>query len=497
MAKAKNKKRTKKAATPNTEIVVNRPILRVVIRFLVICILVASTLFYIDQKGVFDPDEKNNHTLKKWDAIYSLTQEHAIDILLIGNSHLYTGLNPKNLSVRLGVNAFVVASPGTHIADSYFSLKEALKLSKPKLVVVETYGINAFNPYKIKGQYLSDQFKSFSARKDVVEKLKSTPYLFVPNNYGYAWSNTLRNHDYLLSNQEQIEKNLDPRRALRKKNNNELYLGRYARFNTGINDSIIQLYDSLGASVDGNDYSWNAYTKKYLNKIVALCNEEEIEVIFYTIPMYHRHVENYDIWRDELNKLIAPTNKKWLDLQAKKYHSIFDREAFESTYGKNQHLTYKGSLKATYELAEYLEEQFPSLLPNRKEDEDWHELFYGEEGYFRQFLPKEGDKVNHVIKKKISLDGSRINADEITYFKFGKPYVLQIRVPKTAFSTKAEAQNHSILVNTTFKMDGKVNQANIKLNFDQYRTHESYYLFSSSLKPIEILEINAARLFKI
>ena len=133
---------------------------------------------YSDYKGYFNPDLKNNHTLKKWNSFYEFTKTNNVDILLLGNSHLYTGINPKNLSLALGANAFILASPGTNVSDSYWSLKEALKSCDPKVVIIETYGINGFNPYQLEAGSLSDQFKSFSARKDFVTKLESTPYLF-------------------------------------------------------------------------------------------------------------------------------------------------------------------------------------------------------------------------------------------------------------------------------------------------------------------------------
>lgn len=177
MAKKVKNNRTTKAVTPKTEIVVRRPILKISLKFLLICAILLTTVYIIDNKEIFNPDDSNNHTEKKWNSFCHLTEEYDIDLLLIGNSHLYTGMNPKNLSTRLGLNAFVLASLGTHIADSYFTLKEAIQRSKPKLVIVETYGINEFNPYEAEGRYLSDQFKSFSSRRNVWEKLKSTPFL--------------------------------------------------------------------------------------------------------------------------------------------------------------------------------------------------------------------------------------------------------------------------------------------------------------------------------
>src|SRR5690606_25228445 len=189
-------------------------------------------------------------------------------------------INPKNLSAVLGVNSFILASPGTNIADTYYSLKEALKNTDPKLVVIETYGITKFNPYNLKDGSLSDQFKSFYARKDFSTKIMSTPFLFKSENYFYAWSNTIRNHDFLFKDTAQLSKNL---KIMEKDvKSNKLYLGRFVSFTTGIDDTLIAKYDSLGAPVNGVDYTTNEYTELYVQKIVELCEEEDVELMFLT-----------------------------------------------------------------------------------------------------------------------------------------------------------------------------------------------------------------------
>lgn len=165
---------------------INKSILHITLKSILIAIIICSAIYYADYKGYFNPDETNNHSKKKWDAFYKFSKRNNVDILLLGNSHLYAGVNPKNLSATLGVNAFILASPGSNMADTYFSLKEALNRTNPKLIVIETYGINDFNPYKLKEGALSDQFKSFYARKDLITKITSTPFLFKSDNYFYA-----------------------------------------------------------------------------------------------------------------------------------------------------------------------------------------------------------------------------------------------------------------------------------------------------------------------
>ncbi|PHR49979.1 MAG: hypothetical protein COA32_02265 [Fluviicola sp.] len=492
MSKKKSHKTPKKAPTPKKVVARKRPILLIAIKFFAICLVVAIGLYISDSKGIFDPKDKNNHTLKKWNAFYDFTESHNVDILLVGNSHLYTGINPKNLSARLGANAFILASPGTYIGDTYFALKEALERTNPTHVVVETYGIDEFNPYTLKDGALSDQFKSFSARKNFWVKLMSTPKLFASKNYGYAWSNTLRNHDYLLTNYEQIEKNTDPRSRFSEKREDELYLGRFVRFTKGITDSVLNIYKEKGARVQGEDYTWNEYTEKYVNQIVELCEEKGVELIFLTLPMYKEHIENYSSWKKELEKLIAKSNKPWLNLQTSEYHDMFGTESFESTYNSNQHMTYNGSMLATYELADFIEKKSGESLPNRSKNKEWKDLFYGEEGFFEHYSPNEGDKKHQIIAKNIRLENVKVQ--EIDFVTNKKNKSLIAKIDKLELLEGTELDSCKLVLNLKMEMKGAVQNATIPLVYDRFHTNPDYYIFKRNLIPVSILQFNGGKM---
>lgn len=469
-----------------------RPLLLIAIKFFAICLVVAIGLYISDSKGIFDPNNKNNHTLKKWDAFYDFTEDQNVDVLLVGNSHLYTGINPKNLSARLGVNSFILASPGTNIGDTYFALKEALERTDPTHVIVETYGISDFNPYTLKEGALSDQFKSFSSRKDFWIKLMSTPKLFTSKNFGYAWSNTIRNHDYLLTNYDQIEGNTESRSRFSKKREKELYLGRFVRFTTGIEDSVLSIYKEKGARVDGADYVWNDYTEKYVNQIVELCNEKNVELIFLTLPMYKDHVENYYSWEKELRELLEKSNKPWLNLQTSNYHDMFGPESFENTYSANQHMTYNGSMLATHELADFIEKNSGESLPDRSENEEWRNLFYGEEGFFEHYSPNENDKKHQIIAKNITLEN--VNIKEISFVTNKKNKSLIVKVSKTELSEVKNIEKCQINLSLNIEMKGARQNSVIPLVYDRFHTNPEYYIFKRTLKPVNILKFNGGNM---
>jgi hypothetical protein len=475
----------------------NKPVLLIMLKSLIIVIGFFCMVRYLDTKGYFNPDESNNHSKKKWDSYYEFTKENNVDVVLVGNSHLYSGINPKNLSNALGCNAFILASPGTNLADSYYCLKEALKRSKAKLVVVETYGIRNFDPYDLNKSGLSNQFKSFYARKDFLTKMTSLPFLFSPENYLYAWSNTLRNHDFIFNDTTQfsLNKKLIKRQKRNNKKNNKLYLGRFVRFKTGIESSVMNKYDSLGAPVKGKEYTYNYYTEEYVNKTVSLCKKEGVELIFLTLPMYEKHISDYTEWKEKISEIIGKDSYNWIDMQELPNYNGFGPFAFENTYNKNQHMTYNGSLLATYKLADYIRDTLKIDLPNRSKDSKWTNLFYGEEGYFENFNPVKNDQNNKIICSNKILRNVKLNS--ILHLDIGNKTRSRIiaKVDKKLLKN-LEYKEMKLRIALKFEIEGKEQIANLDLMYDRFHRSKDEAIFISMIKSVTIKEVVDGMLFR-
>ena len=108
--------------------------------------------------------------------------------------------------------------------------------------------------------------------------------------------------------------------------------------------------------MNGADFKTNNTTTIYTNKIIGLCRENNIQLMFLTLPMYNKHIENYSLWRNKLKLNLDEFGNMdhWLDLQIPENYSGFSRNSFENTYKTNQHMTYSGSLLATYKLVDFI-----------------------------------------------------------------------------------------------------------------------------------------------
>ena len=383
--------------------------------------VVLFCIHYTDEKKYFDPDMEGapQATYKRWDSFYELTREDSIDILVLGNSHANHSINPKNLSATTGTISFVMAQNGADIADAYFSLEEVLTKTTPKLCVVETFPCIA-EKKKTKRENAISRMKGFSARRNFYLKMKSMPDLYEYDDYLAAWSPTVRNHEFLFRDTAQINRNilLKKKPNMRKKaafDTIPLYLGRMARFQTGLSDSLLRVYKEKGARIVCSDTSsTNAViqpeTEYYFRKIAELCKQHDITLLFLTVPMYHKHIENYQFWHDEMAKIIDPLQVKWYDLQLENDTEAYTPACFENTYDFNQHITYHGSMITTYKLAHYIHDSLNVTFPDRLKDAHWNQLFYAQEGYFFNCLPKEQDPVRRLITKDQELNGVKVKA---------------------------------------------------------------------------------------
>ncbi len=378
------------------------------LKLVLVLSVVLYCIHYTDSEKYFDPDmEMAAHaTFKRWESFYELTEKDSVDILVLGNSHANHSINPKNLSAATGTISFVMAQSGADIADAYFSLEEVLTRTRPKLCVVETFGCIDKN-YTSKRKRAVSRMKFFSARQNFKLKMKSMPDLYEYDDYPAAWSATIRNHEFIFRDTAQINRNVLLRKKpyLRKKaafDTIPLYLGRMLRFQSGLTDSLLNIYKEKGPSIvctDTSGFSINSQSEYYIRKIADLCKRNDIPLLFLTVPMYYKHLENYELWHRKLAKIIEPLQVKWYDMQLDYDSVAYTPECFEDTYDFNQHITYQGSMVTTYKLAHYIQDSMDITLPNRFDDPHWNQLFYGQEGYFFNCAPNDQDTVRHTVAR--------------------------------------------------------------------------------------------------
>jgi hypothetical protein len=236
--------------------------------------------------------------------------------------------------------------------------------------------------------------QSFEAHNNWLYKLQIMPEMFSSDNWVQAWSPTIRNHSFLFTDTARIKFNVkNPKLPV----SDKLDLGRFARFREGLSDSIIALYDSLGAPVKGDEYIVSEHCKKYLKKIMTRCQEKNIPVLFFTVPMYHKHIDNYTAWKNTLNEELKKyPDAQWLDLQQPYDTLVYTKETFENTYSANQHLSNIGMTCTAYKLADYLSKHYQ--LPDRSKESVWINDFKDNDHFIYNQYVVDGTKYTSIVK---------------------------------------------------------------------------------------------------
>ena len=451
-------------------------------------VVVVAVVKFTDFKGYFNPDYTNDHTRWKWNAFYQFTKDKPVDVVLVGNSHLYTGINPENLSTALGANCFILASPGTTMTDVYYCLKEAIERNKPKVAVVETFGINDYTSHELKEGTLTDQFKSFSARKNLRQKLCSTPVLFSSRNYLSAWSNTVRNHNFIFEDPNQLQTNIQLNKQ-KQPEQTGLYLGRYIRFTSGLEDSTLMKYNTV-VGFDGKKFAISREAEEFVAKTVQLCRENDVKLVFLTLPMYHRHFKYMDEYVAKVARVLEPHQPLWENQQMPYDYKAFTPECFENTVKENQHMTYYGSLVSTYKLARFIQTNLPGVLPDRSSDMEWKKLFYGYDGYFYNHRP-ENDGVSQILAGNQTMGGLSVKGIELVPSQQGYKQLL-VKLNKTSATSMI---GRTIRVVLDLNVNGKNQPAAIDVTSSYSCDPSSHYLFASQpldygMKAIALKEIS-------
>jgi hypothetical protein len=336
-------------------------------KLLLLLAMVMAAVVYTDKKEYFTADQRNNHVERKWRSFYRFAgkQKKEVDMVIFGNSHAMAGVEPFIVSMVTGTYCFILGTPGSAVMDTWFGLNEVLRYAKPKVVILETSFIHSSEV----GQEWS-RIQSFEAKQSAWYKLLMMPYYFKSNDWVKAWSPSIRNHSFLLTDQARIAFN----KATKNKNPDrvKLDLGRFAHGNNHLTDTTIAKYDITGAPVDGRKVKISEKSKEYLRKIADLCQANGISLMFLSTAKYYRTFDHYEDLKATLSAEIQKyPQAQWLNLQSPYDSLSYTKEAFENDLSGSQHSTTYGMEITAYKLAAFLQDHYASILPDRSSDAVW------------------------------------------------------------------------------------------------------------------------------
>ena len=108
-----------------------------------ICFLVIAGVIFAGLTNVFERKTITgvwNYTAKV--NGYFNAQPDTIDVVCFGSSHMYCSINPIVLEKKYGISEYVLATQQQPVKASYYYMLQALKNQSPKVFIFETFMVN-------------------------------------------------------------------------------------------------------------------------------------------------------------------------------------------------------------------------------------------------------------------------------------------------------------------------------------------------------------------
>lgn len=282
---------------------------------------------------------------------YDEVKDH--DVIFIGDCEVYENFSPKVLWEEYGINSYIRGSAEQYIFQSYYMLEDTLRYEIPEVVVFNIQSLQfsesrseAYNRMSLEGLRWSGT-KVRAIRASMTEEEHFIDYVFPILRYHSRW-NELGAEDfkYMFSTPKVT------------------FNGYYMRVDT-------RPVETLPAVKPLPDYSFGDRAWEYLDKMVALCKEKGVKLLFIKAPSLFPHW--YDEWDEQVKLYAMSKGVPYLN-----FLELTDQIGLDystDTYDAGLHMNLSGAEKCARYLGQYLVDSY-ELKDRRGEEalaERWEE----------------------------------------------------------------------------------------------------------------------------
>lgn len=329
------------------------------IKSIVGCVVFVALVLYLlsGVTEVLTPKFENRYYILE-DYLEKNPEENLHDIQVFGSCHAYTSFNPAYMEEAYGVSGFVYANAGEIIPTTYARMVEQFQKHTPKVAVVEIWGINPYETYSAQedvfGHYLSnnlEQVGSSLAKQEVIRDFQDKEFQDISLlNMNFPFMNykdrlldgslTKLDFDYdFLETQEYMLPYTYKEMLSRTKNSG------YVPFTSVKLKSYPQLQSTIAPD---EMLEIEPDIAKYIQKIIDLCKEKNVELIFYRSPYISKVNELKKL--NHFRQICDQNDVLFIDLEAEiQYNYDVDFKDYE-------HLSEVGANKSTEYLIPYIME---------------------------------------------------------------------------------------------------------------------------------------------
>ncbi len=306
-----------------------------------ICLIIVFMVIVCWKSGdiVIRKDSRN-----RFSDFYALKNKK-IDVLFLGSSHTYHSINPLVLWKDFGITAYNMATTVGRVPAGYWILKNALRYTQPDAVVLE---VAYLDENKISGDFSHDVFDSiplsrfkYEAAIDVFDNdSKAVLEAMVPfSRFHNRWKE-LKNEDFTTKTTH--------------------LMGFYPSYKVKVSKLPAQLSEKPKAI--------DTVGVEYVYKIIQLCKEMGIKLIFYSYPFLVNEASQNDL---AIAAQIAEENEIEFITPDDVLNTINLYSDFNDHAPNTSHANFSGALKTTRMFGSVLQTQYG--LPGHKNETEFSE----------------------------------------------------------------------------------------------------------------------------
>jgi hypothetical protein len=308
-----------------------------IVFFFIFDLLIGEVLNYYDHFDI--PDM---HSLM-WNDLYK-TDPNSIDVMFMGSSHARFAFDTRIFDNKLKVKSFNLSSSEQTPLIGYFSLKEALKYQKPKLLVYEAYWREfGMDDNTTSAYFAYDYMRGFDTKTELLANMydnKNFPSFLVQ-----AFCRTYKYRDSFVPAVKNV---LEGRIIKPSTASKEIKYSNFKYYENGSfgSDEIVsneKLFKTNPFQKAALYFKWDKTQIEYFKKTMKLCSDNNIKMLVITTPLPKPSMDYVKKYEEYSSKILSITNDYGLqyidyNITNKKYGNFRNEFFFDSN-----HLNLKGT----------------------------------------------------------------------------------------------------------------------------------------------------------
>lgn len=323
-------------------------------------------------------DDTNFPTSATYKGFYEM-EEETIDVIFLGSSRASCAFSPQELYNMYGIRSYNLGCEMQNVLVSYYWLEETLRFQNPKAVVLETGMIFSYRSDEPLNTSIECTRKAMDYMKWSNNKWKA-----VKDICGYDKSQSWESYVFPNIQFHDRWEELDKKDFVQGDSHGNLKLkGQTVLHNFYHN------WDNEGKfeSISSEEELMHGVMKIYLDKIVQLCKNKNIELILVSAPSAFDSVQKYNTllkYSDENELLFIDYNEAKLCEQIE-----YDYKVDNAEY---HHVGINGTYKITKHLGKIFQDVY---YIDGKQDEQWEVT----KSYYKQITEENSLGEIYDIKK--------------------------------------------------------------------------------------------------